>query len=341
MIDLGIIGAAAAAPAVPAAAALGIWFVLIAASLLMWGLYYGYDATLGALLRELAETLDGIWFIGGKIASALAGVDDRIGESIQAAASELDKTASKFWGALEWLVKVMADALVDFASDVHTAISNLTDATVPGKIADLRRELRHSIDGLSETSAAAARAEAIRRTRGIDALTRDLTAERIRSSQGIDALEAKVTAKVAESYGILSRELGDVWGYARRTLSRRLSRVEALVLSGAITAIAVRALDRRFPFWKCTNVRQANRALCRMPVGLLSALLATTVAALVLSDVCLIANAVRRGAELAEPAIRKLAVVVGAATHCTSMKKAPALTLAAVALPIPLGPIPL
>jgi hypothetical protein len=112
---------------------------------------------------------------------------------------------------------------------------------------------------------------------GIDRLQRDLQAEKLARERGIDATDAKVAGRIAGVEDRVGDALAGVrsWAGARLgALDARVAGVTGMLAAGALTAAAVRALDLRFPWYKCSNVRRFNRALCRGDAGLLSGLAA-------------------------------------------------------------------
>lgn len=326
----------AAAPAVPLVgipALVTLAFVTFVAALLAWGFVKLFDYTLGLVLDEVSDLVDGLPLVGGFAADKLRRVKNYMRGRIADAALALDATAARFWQGAQQLVELTADALYEFGGDVYDAYRALVEVTIPGTIAAGTAPIDRRLDRLNKREDARARAEAQARARGLDAVQRDLVLEKLAREKGIDAVITRVTARIRAGEAALAGEIARVWEYARGRLSRRLSRVEKLVLGGAITAAAVVALDRRFPFWKCSNVRNFNRFLCRLPTGLLAALLAVGVPVLVLSDICRIAGLIRRGADAAEPVLRGLVVVADAALECAASGPAAPLPLEAQAVP--------
>jgi len=257
-----------AAPAVPAAGGVALTGALLL-ELLAWAtlfaLVYSYDNTMGALLRGLADKLRGVRWVGGTIARALQSVDDYVQGKLEDALDGIEYSVARTWDALTWVVRETGDALVAFGEDVHAAIAGLVQGEIPAQVRASTAPIAERVGRANAAQAARARAEAQARARGIDRLSRDLTAERLASERGIDALRARLGEVVMPRIRTLEGGLADVVGYTRRTLSRRLSRVEQLVLGGAIAAGALAVLTRHFPWWQCTNVRSFNRALCRTP----------------------------------------------------------------------------
>jgi len=310
-----IAAAPALAPAAPIAGlAAALWLVVIAWAVL-FGIKYAYDYTFGAFLRGLADATRDIRWIGGKIAATFDSMDHFVQSRIADGLDGLEASAARLWDGLAWLVRETGDALVDFGTDVHAAIAGVVGGEIPTQIKAGTAPIDRRLDGVNRRTTERARAEALVRARGIDAVNKrigELVLPRIRA---------------------LDQTVADVIGFTRRNLAIRLSRLEKLIAAGAIGAVAVAAMTRVFPYWQCTNVRRFNRSLCRLPIGLLDDLLGVGLAVLVMSDVCRMASLMRQAAEAALPALRGLVAVVDAATQCTSFPKPLALPLAATELP--------
>jgi hypothetical protein len=324
----------AAAPAAAPIGAISAGLILLAfVWIALYGLKYGYDYSLGALLRMLADRTRDIRWIGGKIASTFESIDHFVQARLADGIDSVELAVANLWDGLAWVVRETGDALVAFGADVHSAIAGLVDGEIPAQVRAGTAPVDRRLDQVNRRTSAQARAEALARTRGIDAVNRDLTAEARARERGIDAVSDRITSVVMPRIRALGQTVSDVVGYTRRNLNIRLRTLEKALAAGAIGAIAIAAVTRVFPYWQCTNVRRANRMLCRLPVGLLDDLLGAGLAVLVLSDVCRVASLMRQAAELALPAMRGLVAVVDAATECTSFPKPAALPLAATSLP--------
>lgn len=330
-----MIGAAAAAPAVPAAAITVGLIVLAFVWITLWGLKYGYEYTLGAMLRRLADQTRGIRWIGGRIASTFESMDSFVQARIADGIETIEASAARLWDGLAWLVRETADALVAYANDVHDAIAALSDAEIPRQVRVVTHPIVQRITRTVKVDDTRWRAESLARTRGIDQLNRDLTAEALARERGIDRLGNLIGELVLPRVRALDQAVADVVGFTRRNLRVRVGNLERAAAAGTIGAIAIAAMTRVFPYWRCTNVRRFNRSLCRMPVGLLDDLFGAGLALLVLSDVCRIGALTREVAELAQPVLLELVGVVDAATRCTSFPRPAALPLDAVELPTP------
>ena len=336
-----LLGAAAAAPAVPAAAITVGLIALAFVWITLWGLKYGYAYTLGALLRKLADSTRGIRWIGGRIATTFESMDSFVQARIADGIDTVEASAARLWDGLAWIVRETADALVAYAQDVHDAIAGLADAEIPKQVRTVTQPIVQRITNTIRVDDTRWRAEALTRSRGIDQLNRDLTAESLARERGIDRLENLLAELVLPRVRAAEQAVADVVGFTRRNLRVRVSNLERAAAAGTVGAIAIAAMTRVFPYWRCTNVRRFNRSLCRMPVGLLDDLLGAGLAALVLSDVCRIGTMTRQVAELAQPVLLELVAVADAATRCTSFPTPPPLPLERAALPSSSGTIAL
>ena len=264
---VGLLAAAPAVPAAPAVAITGALILTAFAWVVLWGSMQGYDYSFGALMRKFADMVEDIWIVGGKLADALRALDTYVLRQMGKGLDGLEAANARLWDALTWVVRETADAMVAFGSDVADAIGGLVGGTIPTQIGNVVGPVRDSLAGLQRRVRQIIDTELARFHNGIDGLRRDLTREALRSERGIDFVGDRLTSVVMPGLRALDHRLDQVIGYTRRTLARRLSTVEKLVLGGALTAAAVAALTRYFPYWQCTNVRRFNRALCRSPIG--------------------------------------------------------------------------
>ena len=285
-MSVGLLAAAPAVPAAPGVAITGALILTAFAWVVLWGSMQGYDYSFGALMRKFADMVEDIWIVGGKLADALRGLDTFVLRQMGKGLDGLEAANARLWDALTWVVRETADAMVAFGSDVADAIGGLVGGTIPTQIGNVVGPVRDNLAGLQRRVRQIIDTELARFHNGIDGLRRDLTREALRSERGIDSVGDRITSVVMPRIRALDQRLDEAIGYTRRTLARRLSRVEKLVLGGALTAAVLATLTRYFPWWRCTNVRAFNRTLCRMGVadlgGLLGLLAGTALLALVL-----------------------------------------------------------
>jgi len=300
-----------AAPLAPAAGLSGALILLLFVTLFLIALLYTWDYTFGAFLRRLAEMVDDIWLVGGKLADAFLSSDHWVQAQIAKGIVATEQATARTWGALTWVARETGDAMVAFGSDVYAAIAGLVDGEIPAQVGAATKPIDTRLDQVNRRTSSQARAEAQARSRGIDAVGRDLTAEARTRSRGIDAVNERITSVVMPRIRALDQGLADVWGFTRRNLRVRIGRLEALLAAGTIGAVAVAALTRVFPYWQCSNVRGFNRALCRMGVpylnGLLGLIAGTALLALAL-DPRPLAKAAGTITEALEGIIRETAI---------------------------------
>lgn len=276
--------AAPAAPVVveaaPVAALLGASMIVVCAWITLVGLSKAYDYTLGALLHTLATALDfKVWRFNVRLGGAFDAVDHRMRDAIAAGIQGLEYTLGRFWHGLAWIARENADAVAAFANDVADAFDGLVNGEIPQQIVTHTRTIVKSVAANAHAADVRIRQGEAIIYRGIDQLRRDLTHEAQTAVRGIDDLRRLVTGVVMPDVRALDHTVDDVVGFTRKNLARRLTRVEQMVLGGAIVGAALATLTRYFPYWQCANVRGFNRALCRAPVGLPTELFAFLLAA--------------------------------------------------------------
>lgn len=251
-----MIGAAPAAPAAAPGALLLLSLGALVLYFVLLGLRQGYSMSLGALLRELADKTRGIRWVGGKIADAIESIDESVMNILGKGARIMEAGAAKFFHAAADLWNLMVDSIVQLAEDTWSAVQGLTDVAIPGAITDRLRPVELDFGKFRSAITRHVDAELARFARGIDRLQREVATDSRLAFRGIDALRADLKAQIAR-----------VQAYAGRVLAGRMSRAEQWVLGGTVAAIALATLTRYFPWWRCTNVRGFNRALCRSPLG--------------------------------------------------------------------------
>lgn len=264
--------APAVAPAVAIAGLISASLFTLACFLVLYGLLKGYQWTLGALLTELADKVRGVRWVGGKVADALEGIDEAVVDSIGAGVLASQEAMGKFWAGIAWIWEQTINAILELGRSTADALDGVQSAEIPNAITTRTREIVREVYRGDLTARARARAIDARATAGIDRLTRDLAAEKLRSERGIDALDAKLGRAIegARDYAASQAAGARAWAGTRlRGLDARIATVTGLIAAGALTAAGIRALDRNFPWWKCTNVRRFNRQLCRAPLGAL------------------------------------------------------------------------
>lgn len=265
-----------AAPAAGAGALLGISLLALLAALLLLGFLKAYEATLGAMLQALAEKIRGVRWVGGKIAGALDSIDDTVKDSIATAALSFEKDAARLFHGAAVLWQSTVDSLRDLADATATAISGLVSGEIPQQITERTRTIHTEIARAKTYVVNRDRVIAQQASHGIDRLQRELGAEALARQRGIDALETNLENRLdgAIDAARAATRGARQWA-AQRTgaLQAEIGTVLGIVGAGALTAAAVRALDTRFPWYKCSNVKRFNKRLCGSPIGALDDLL--------------------------------------------------------------------
>jgi hypothetical protein len=262
-----------AAPAAPVAGITAALIFACFALIVLYGLQAGYQYTLGALIRRLADAVDDIWLVGDDLADALDSLDSWVMKQIGRGLESLEFTVAKLWDGLAEVTREVGDAVVAFGLDVHDAIAGVVGGEIPTQIENRTRGIRQEVTGTRRGLDARLDAEARARSRGIDATNRDLTREELARQHGIDAINTRIGSVVLPRIRGLDRELDAVRGWVGRIANVRIRNLEQALAAGAIGAVAIAAVTRVFPYWQCTNVRRFNRFLCRSPIGALDDLL--------------------------------------------------------------------
>ena len=328
----------AAAPAAPAAPAAGITagLILLAfAWVVLYGSMRGYDYSFGALVRKLADMVDDIWLVGGKLADALRAMDYFVMARMADGLDELEEQMSRLWYGLTWIVRETGHALEAFGADVQAAIEGIVGGDIPAQVGAATRPLSDAIGAFRKGLRRYVEDELARFRNGIDGLRRDFTREALARAHGIDDVRGLVATVVLPRIRGIDETLADLKAWARRILGTRVTNLEKALAAGALGAVAIAAITRVFPYWQCTNVRRFNRSLCRMPIGFLDDLLGLAGAVVLLSDVCRLSAIVREGAELLLPALLEVVAVADAAIECTSFPTPPDLPLRSASVPQP------
>lgn len=317
------------------AAYLMLLFLLI----VLIGLQRGYDATLGALLAKLADSVEDIWVVGGSIAGAINSIDHFVMRTLGRAIAAVERSSAETWGALTWIVRELGDSIAELAADTWTAVQGVVLGEIPTQVANLTAATGRSLAALKRfvrvEVARVLRAQALR----AKGLALDMENAFGKAWQGIDSIRGVSIPRLWRHLAGVTAGLLALKRYVYDSLSRRLSRVEGLVLGGALTAAMLAVATRYFPFARCTNVRRLNRLFCRMPVRFLDDLLGIAGLALLLSDVCRVGRTVQEGARFIQPALLEIVAVAGSAQECTTFARPPALALRTAALPSPADPI--
>lgn len=327
-----------AAPAIP-------YIAVALTAIVAWLVVYGLRLTIVTWLGGLLHWMTGIFNLPFGIGNPIQGTVDKgihyVASLLADAALALENTIAWCFRGIEQVIRLVGDSMAELAHETLHGFRLLVESTIPAIVRELTHPLWKGIDQ-AEGRLRAIEREALQRLHlGIDTLRRDLA----EATQRAEAAARSTAASLERRLGIITHgveaELQDVVGYTRRNLNVRLRRIEELLATGAIATAALAVLSREIPWFRCTNVQRLGRSACRFPVQLLEALLGGALDALVVTDLCLIARAVRLGVQELRPVIHEL-FVVGDAALCGGQHGAPDdLVLNAVAPPVPLSPIAL
>lgn len=325
----------------PVAGLSAAYLMLLFAVVVLIGLMRSYDATFGALLRKLADETRGIRWVGGSIANAVERIDAYVMRQLGAAIASTERAASETWNALTWIVRELADTVAELAADTLTAIEGVVLGEIPTQIGNVVRPVDQGLARLRRW----VRTEIVRQVHALGLRTKavalDMENAFGKAWQGIDAIRGVSIPRLWRAFAAEAAALLALKRYVYDRLSRRLSRVEGLVLGGALTVAALQVLTRSIPWWRCTNVRRWNRFVCRMPLGFVDDLLGLAGAALLLSDVCRIGRAVGSLARAVEEPMLAIVTAADAATRCTSFPPPAPLPVRSAALPASEGVVAL
>lgn len=216
----------------------------------------------GAVVELLRRTtVFGVHIFGwlaNAIVAAVGFVEDVLGQ----AALRVEALPAAWLGGLAAILDYAAFTTAYVAESALDALHTLRHAVIPRLIRAATLPLRLTIHGVHSVAHITIRelhaAEA--------ALEADLRV----------ALRAAQTALATAEGALDAIPSLDIPG-AVRSLWRRLSRVEKLVIGGALAGAVVRVLARSLPWYRCSNVNKAARGMCRMNTDLLDALLLGTV----------------------------------------------------------------
>lgn len=247
----------------------GISLVLLAAAMLMFGLVYIFDYTIGLLMDAMAGLVKGVPFVGGIAKGGIEKAKHNIRDRMVSSAQGLEHGAGMFWHGAAQLTEYTGKTILYLGLGMRTATHNLVNAVIPGLIHDKTHPLAQQQAKTSSAAAARDRAEAKARTRGIDATTRDITQEKHARERGIDYVGTKAEGLVDSLGDRVESAIAAERRYAHKILHGELASWQELTGYAAIGGIALATLTRVFPFWQCTNFRRFSKLLCRSPIGAL------------------------------------------------------------------------
>jgi hypothetical protein len=332
---------AQAIPSPAGGAAIPLMYALALVSALSWVILWGLRVScvdwMIALLRWFQKHSPSLPVVGnifGDITGGLAtGIEDTVGASLSYAAGKFEQGAVFWFHGANSLVMYIADSLAwDFGEVTH-GFRVLVDSYIPWAVKEGRSIIYHGIDDLGKQFEHITRATEAQLSRGIDATNKQI-AELWRDVNGIRAgAEAAGKAGAIPVTAPLANDLTRLEGYIRDQINSRIGELEkagaAVVGAGAIAAV----IEKEWPFWKCSNVKSAGKALCHMPIKALEGLLGLLGDALVFSSICSVLPTLEKGLELIEPEVVKF--TSGAAAVLCRGRYKPSATLAVPTLHLP------
>lgn len=325
---------APAAPAVPIAGITAALVVLLFTYIVLRGLQHGYDYTLGAVLRGAARIFgSGIPLVGRIIGYPFAKADHFIQEAISVGLKHNHEAIAELFHSLTWLVRETYNAMVALGVATYEAVDDLITHEIPGQVKartiPLGRDIR--AEGVARRALAVTMGAALAAQEA--ALERELADLFGRARRGIDALRRHDIRRAAWiAAGGLAIALG-VRSLINRGVNAKIREILGRIAIPAIGAIALSFVLRISPWLRCSNVRNFNRALCRLPVGFLNDLLGLGVALIALSDLCRMGRVAQGLARFVQQPLLDLVTVADAATQCTSFAEPAPIPLRAAALP--------
>lgn len=229
--------------------------------IILYGLRREIAAWFGNLIALLARTTVFGVHVFGWLASGLDSAVQWMAEKIGDAAVETAKPITAFFSHLAGIIEYAAFTTAYVAEGAYDALWKLRHGVIP--------RLIHygSLPAILAGHGAGALGRWIARE------FRAAEAELGRVYR--DALGEAHRAYAAAEHALERGLALDVPG-AIRSLGRRLSRAEKLIIGGALTAAIVRVIARRLPWFRCSNVNRAAKGLCRTDTDLLDSLLADT-----------------------------------------------------------------
>ena len=328
---LGLAGPVELAPEVALSAGL---IALALAWIVLYGLQSGYDSTLGALLRWLHDHTS-VKFFGIKLTDPIPfgkidhWIKGRIGDGMRAV--EYGMSGTVHWMEYTWRLTV--DSLEWFARETTGAIETLATGTLPAWIDAGTRPLHAAIGALyGELNSLRLEGQALvlRYAHSIEA---EMEREFGIAWRGIDAIGKSAAAALESAVHGIEARIASLADYIYHGVSARLGHLERLLAGGLIAAIALEAIGRVWPYFKCGNVRRAARGICRADTAILDLLFGAGIEALLVSDLCGLVTALSAVARKAEPLLLEFVSVENALIGCHGIEAAPLLALPAVTVP--------
>jgi len=301
--------------------ALLIPFAALAGYFVAWGLVFCMDAVVRAFFGTVAGAVGWIPFAGKVISSPVLSIEHKLSSFLGGLEQHFENQMAARWHALASLVSQLAAdtkaaAIFDYqlAHRLMTVWGLLMEGK-PGAAwraiikaqAAQTKQATHTATQAGKTAHAAHAA-----TAGAVATPHPQTKVIVRTYPA---------GRLGTRVGALEGELGHVveWDIPRlrsraRAIEDRFARLYewvktkplAIPRSVAIAAVAI-ALGQLGGSWiRCQNWSRLGRAGCRLPLGIIEALLEDAIAALVVADICQLAGYIEQAAVAFEPILDEL-----------------------------------
>lgn len=334
----------------------GLFFAVVG-YMVARGLLATWTHSIGYLLQWLAGELTfkvGAGFFSSKIdlGGPFRAADHFIVTALQNWCAGAEIEMGYFLHGSEHLWRLTAESIdylaretsltFDWIAHVHlpkwakwAALAAVPPALLARLVAHAVAQLVHVAARTARTVVHETRVEVLRLPHALERrLTRD---ERAIAKLAAAAAAAAGTIAIPHVGGFAS-PWPEIRGLTRRwwRLARRVSRLEALL---GVTAMAA-AMANVFglPNWRCLtrgNVGRTMRHLCGLDEALLGFLLAGTMEALIVTDICDFAYLLTQATEAVTPGLLELVAVEDALIGCHGATAPPPLTVPALNLPRP------
>jgi len=257
--------------------------------------------------------------ITSALGSAITGIESSIGYSWHQTARLVDHIGRELYGLAEFSWIAIAALLTLMQPDQWRKLWDfLTHRT--GATLDYTKAM-HVHHG---RTARVTRAQAIPQT--VPRLGR--------LERQIDTVLEPDIQTLRERSRAVTEEMARVW--------HRVRALDKVIGAGVLTGVVSLALARLGGSWiRCANWRTLGRRVCGIPLGLLDELLASAFLAFAVTDICDFAIGAQAVAQELVPLFTTLVDVENALVGCHGATAPPALTVAAVAVPPALDPLPL
>lgn len=300
--------------AVPLMYALGL--VSLVCFIILWGLRLTCVEWVTALLHWFAKHTPSLPVVGnifGDLANlAAAGIEDTVGASLSYAAGKFEQSAVFWFHGANSLVRYLGDSLAWDLGQVTHGFRVLTESYIPWAVNQGRSVVYKGIDDLGSGFKHITRQTEAALARGIDATNREITKlweeiAGIRAGAKAAGAAGAIPATIPLVHGI-DRVTNEVWS----RIHARLRSLEKAAALAATAAVVARELERKLPFYKCSNTPRLSRLWCRFPSWLVDLLLGAAIEALTVVELCRIAQGAGVLVHEALPALELLLLAEGA-----------------------------